>query len=296
MNDKNVIVKTRTRNLAEEEGQNWFARVLEKIREPSMKTSIRVHPCLINGQETLIHERGLAETNPEGYRYLVAYAEANGYRLKEDQRADFIAGIKRVRDPGHANLMTIMVLAACVVSRPALAKSDAATAEAAIPDESVQSNDLNGLDMDLGSIPADEGMVPSLIGWINSHSSFKYNIHDVPHLQKVSPVQLAEIAFGGNLPKNINPANLKIYGLYNFNNKTVYLLDTVDLSSEEGKAILLHELVHYLQYQEGVDKSVQCKNELESLAYLLEARYMSEQHLDSGITAAHIQRAGQCPV
>ena len=75
------------------------------------------------------------------------------------------------------------------------------------------------------------------------------------------------------MSKAVNPDTPKINGLYNFNEKAVYILDSLDLETTEGKGILLHELVHYLQYQHGYDENVECKNELESLAYVLNARF-----------------------
>jgi len=294
MADKNVIVKTSNRNLTEASQANWWEQLLNRLRNRDIRTQVLVHPCVIDGRATLVHERGLAAANPEGYAHLLAYAEANGYLVREDRRADFIEGIKRVKDPNRANLMTIIVLVAAVASR-SVAAQPGQPPDQPVATEGFQSGDLNDLQLDIDSIPAGANLIAGLIGWINGHSTFKYDVHDAPDVQKVPASELASIAFGGNLPKNVNPANLRIYGLYNFNDQTVYLLDTIDLATEQGKAILLHELVHYLQYQAGVDKSVECRNQLESLAYVLEARYMSEQQLDSGITDSHIQRAGQCP-
>ena len=98
------------------------------------------------------------------------------------------------------------------------------------------------------------------------------------------------VAFGGSLPKAVNPDNLKIFGLYNFNEGAVYLLDSIDLNTDEGKGILLHELVHYLQYQTNMDDNVKCKNELESLAYVLEAKFLDPHDHKHNISVSHIQK------
>ena len=66
---------------------------------------------------------------------------------------------------------------------------------------------------------------------------------------------------------------MRIYGLYNFNEGAVYILDSLDLESEKGKGILFHELVHFLQYQYDMGEDVKCKNELKSLSYILEAKF-----------------------
>lgn len=52
-----------------------------------------VHPCILDGKQTLIYERGLEKQDPQTFQYLSHYANQNGYVIKEDRRADFIEGI-----------------------------------------------------------------------------------------------------------------------------------------------------------------------------------------------------------
>ena len=66
------------------------------------------------------------------------------------------------------------------------------------------------------------------------------------------------------------------------------------MDTNEGKGILLHELVHYLQYQTGVDKDAKCKNELESLAYVLEAKFLESHDHKHNINASHISKVSEC--
>ena len=82
---------------------------------------------------------------------------------------------------------------------------------------------------------------------------------------------------------------MKIFGLYNFKEKTIYILETIDLNTEKGKAILLHELVHYIQYQSGKDKLVNCIKELEPKAYEIEEAYLNKHG-----TAVDLNYAGVC--
>lgn len=72
------------------------------------------------------------------------------------------------------------------------------------------------------------------------------------------------------------------------------MLDSLDLKTEEGKAILLHELVHYLQYEESLNDNVECKNELEALAYTLEAEYLNGQGVKHSISQNHIKNVSTC--
>ena len=105
---------------------------------------------------------------------------------------------------------------------------------------------------------------------------------------------MAEVAFGGDLPQAVDPEKLRIYGLQNFNEGAVYILHSQDMESERGKGILLHELVHFLQYQYDKDEDVNCKNELESLAYILEAKFLQSHNHEHNISMEHISRVSQC--
>jgi len=46
-----------------------------------------VHPCVIKGQETLVHAHDLALRDPEFYQQLQDYAETNSYALVADRRS-----------------------------------------------------------------------------------------------------------------------------------------------------------------------------------------------------------------
>jgi Zn-dependent peptidase ImmA (M78 family) len=137
-------------------------------------------------------------------------------------------------------------------------------------------------------------MISAMLGWINGHSSFNHDVTNMPDVVKVSAKQMAEVAFGGNLPLSVDPEKLRIYGLYNFNEDAVYILDSLDMESEKGKGILLHELVHFLQYQYDKDEDVKCKNELESLAYVLEAKFLAPHDHEHNINMEHVNRVSQC--
>ena len=116
----------------------------------------------------------------------------------------------------------------------------------------------------------------------------------MPDVKRLSSNGMVEMASGKELPTSINKNTLKIYGLYNFEKKAVFLLDSIDLKTDNGRAILLHELVHFLQYHDGVDKEVRCKNELEKLAYTLEARFMHDMGKKTSFSVKHVSRVSQC--
>ena len=253
-----------------------------------------VHPCIINGRHTLIHQRGLKEKDFSAYQHILEFAEKNGFTVKEDQRSDFIEGVKRVKNRRQANVVTIMALTATMLSQTALAKSSAATDSTTVAQTIADTDAIGNFNFDINAYANQQEMMSAMIGWINHHSSFNYDVTDVPEVVQVSALQMAEVAFGGKLPEAVDPEKLQIYGLYNFNEKAVYILDSLDMDSEQGKGILLHELVHYLQYQYDRDKDVKCKNELESLAYVLEAKFLQSHDHRNHLNMNHVNRVSQC--
>ncbi len=289
-------------NLQDIEAQKKQRSFLERVMQsmtPKQKEQAMVHPCIINGQHTLVYENGLSKNNPDAFNQISDFAKVQGYQLKEDQRSDFLEGIKRVKNRRRANVISVMMLTAGLVSQTAYAKTYSSLDYGgmhSMDSDTTQTHVESGFDFDFESYNTQEELVSGLLGWINDHSSFDYDIEKVPDVKKVSPKEIAMVAFGGELPKAVNPDNLKIFGLYNFNEGAVYLLDSIDLDTDEGKGILLHELVHYLQYQTGMDDNVSCKNELESLAYVLEAKFLESHDHDHNISDSHIQKVSQCRV
>ena len=45
-----------------------------------------VHPCIVDGQRTLVHRRGLADEQPSVFQRLLAFAGRHGFALREDRR------------------------------------------------------------------------------------------------------------------------------------------------------------------------------------------------------------------
>ena len=294
MTDVVNILDSIRKKEANKRSNNIVERIVQSMTLKK-KEQAMVHPCIIDGKHTLVYEHGLQQKDPFAFEKIIEFANAQGYHLKEDQRADFLEGVKRVKNRRHANVVSIMMLTAGLMSQTTEAKSAFShDIDHDDHDDVNQTQIQHDFDLDFDSLNTQEDLVAGLLGWINHHSSFEYDIDTLPDIKKVSPRQIAEVAFGGKLPKAVNPKNLQIFGLYNFNEKAVYLLDSIDLDTDEGKGILLHELVHYLQYQTGEDDNVQCKNELESLAYVLEAKFLESHDHKHHITKSHIDKVSQC--
>jgi len=68
----------------------------------------------------------------------------------------------------------------------------------------------------------------------------------------------------------------EILALYNHTTKEIYLPSYFNKNNMGHKAILLHELVHHLQYNAGYNKKVQCAAMLEKQAYDLMDLWLEE--------------------
>ncbi len=142
----------------------------------------------------------------------------------------------------------------------------------------------------------DEVTIHELFHWVEDHvTNHELDIDDkMPDVQHVSREELFKVAFGKDVEKALSHKNLQIYGLYDFNNETIYLLDSVDEETERGKAILLHELVHYLQYQNHIEQGTKCMRQLERLAYNLEATHLKEHEAVPDFNSDNVRRASKC--
>lgn len=134
----------------------------------------------------------------------------------------------------------------------------------------------------------------ALLMWIGSHTPLAYDGSHAPGVVRVHHDELVQILYQDDRPRDIDVDNVSVAGLYNFKDGNIYLLDSVDVSTVEGRAVLVHELVHYLQYHHGQDKSIQCMRMLEPQAYRTQADYLDQHGKTSPFNELHILLASQC--
>ena len=83
--------------------------------------------------------------------------------------------------------------------------------------------------------------------------------------------------------------NSNILGLYNHNTKTIYLNKDFWIASTKDQSILLHELVHHMQYSKDFKHyTMLCKGLIEKEAYDLQEKWLEER----GLTLANTIEIG----
>ena len=91
---------------------NWINRVLKTMDDMDMKKQMKyatsVHPCVIDGKRVLVYEKNLRKRDPDAFLQLQEFAEANGFKIREDQRRN----LKRVKFDRRSKMMPMMVLSA----------------------------------------------------------------------------------------------------------------------------------------------------------------------------------------
>ena len=136
-----------------------------------------------------------------------------------------------------------------------------------------------------------EQLLVGLLLWISQHSEFEYKQEMVlPTIEQVSSLELAALYIGkdnkaqGYLTQDDKSdvyqnlaANLEAF--YDPELNIIYLGEKIALESDYGRAVIVHELVHFLQKTHNHRAKVDCKNALEKDAYFIQEAYMKAHNL-----------------
>ena len=81
------------------------------------------------------------------------------------------------------------------------------------------------------------------------------------------------------LRRNRNTASFQNFinqleAIYDHRRKRILVSSRIDWDSAYGRSVIVHELVHFIQYQRGEQDRVGCLNALEKDAYQVQALYM----------------------
>ena len=113
-------------------------------------------------------------------------------------------------------------------------------------------------------------IITALMIWLGANTPFDTN-HDIPKVIFLPQEQMEKMFYKGEdeMPNTL-------HGLYDKESDTIILPDTWDRRNPWDMGILLHEMVHYLQDQNGIKFS--CTAEMERDAWPTQQKYLKEQH------------------
>ena len=115
-----------------------------------------------------------------------------------------------------------------------------------------------------------------MIEFIEKNSKYEYNNEKLPYVQIRTIDELCQAVYPPDVYESIKD-DCAIAGYYDHNLNAIFIADeSGPYMVDEGfiETVLLHELVHYLQYLNGEDEKVKCMRELEIDAFLLQDDYV----------------------
>lgn len=147
-----------------------------------------------------------------------------------------------------------------------------------------------------------EALLLSLILWINQNSTFNYDINrGLPILKQADQMTLATYVVDDpstlteerDTPSFQNFIN-QLEAVYDPEHKTIFISSKIDLKSKYARSVILHELVHFIQYQHRLNEQADCPNALEKDAYNLQGRYMDFFHIPKNFDQGTIALRSMC--
>jgi len=138
-----------------------------------------------------------------------------------------------------------------------------------------------------------DALVAVLLCWILDNSEFSVTEVTHPNIVEMSPADLTQEYYRDypdSLPESgVDPRIKALYAWDDEGRGTIYILASryteVSLSQETGQdnpwfqEVLLHELVHHVQYVTGAYDEYECANEGELQAYLLGGKFLKQQQV-----------------
>ena len=122
-----------------------------------------------------------------------------------------------------------------------------------------------------------QNIIVSLLTWIGSQTTYSIEPHS-PNLTFTEPYNICA-NYGINHKGRCEASRLVAF--YNKNN-TIYLPLNFNRQNIEDRSVLVHELVHYVQWANNKHKQV-CLGELEVEAYELQDKWRISQNLKSNL-------------
>lgn len=132
---------------------------------------------------------------------------------------------------------------------------------------------------------ADE-RIPELLSWIETHSPYRVGTLPLPRVAFCNP--------GETIPYEGHEALVypQLRAAYDLKADRIYLVRPWSVYDAHDLSVLLHELVHYLQFQAH---SWPCPQAAEWEAYQLQAAWLATKGIDAGFDWTQIGLMSRCP-
>jgi hypothetical protein len=114
-----------------------------------------------------------------------------------------------------------------------------------------------------------KSVIAALMLWISAHTNYQMNF-DSPRIVQLSQTALEQKFYQGQ------DKDSHLHAFYDPKNEIVYINNKFDINDPFNQSILLHEILHHVQFKNGV--KYDCIGELEEEAYTLQKQYLREVH------------------
>lgn len=133
----------------------------------------------------------------------------------------------------------------------------------------------------------------SLMLWISSHSNLQMSTN-VPDIVLKEKQELHRIMFDCHKKNRKEKfcengsGSENLLAVYDNDTKTIYISKDIDRNSIVYQSVILHELVHHLQFENKMEDKVLCRNKLEEQAYRLQNKWLQDEHDTSLVEAVNM--------
>jgi len=136
----------------------------------------------------------------------------------------------------------------------------------------------------------------ALLAWIGAHTGAAVPTTrvELPAVERLDPAAMGHVVYPQASGERLRQRTiLGAYDVHKGVNGTIYLSTDLDLADEASHEVLVHELVHFLQYRSG--KSFRCFGRMEAEAYAVTRAWLAERGLPDRHDDFAIFFASKCP-
>ncbi len=147
-----------------------------------------------------------------------------------------------------------------------------------------------------------EALLLTLLLWINQHTQFEYDANNgLPAIAAADQITLATLIIddADEVKRNRNTVSFQNFvnqleAVYDHHQQRILLSSKIDWDSPYGRSVIVHELVHFIQYQRGMQDRVECLNALERDAYEVQALYMEAHGVEKNFDKLTVALRSMC--